>query len=67
MPAQCRSSEMRKLFFVPPFSLGFSLLHLKQLGNSSFKATDCNRKSGVIGNSGMLGVVIQVAALHVIL
>lgn len=53
--------------FCSPFSLGFSLLNLKQLGSSSFKATDCNRKSVVIGSSGMLGEVIEVAALQMIL
>lgn len=67
MQAQCCSSEARKLFSHSPFSLGFSLQHLTQLGSSSFKATDCNRKSVVIGSSGMLGEVIEVAALQIIL
>lgn len=53
--------------FLSPFSLGFSLRYLKQLESSTFKATDCNRKSVVIGSSGMFGEVIEVAALQVIL
>ena len=61
------SSEAQKLFSPSSFSLGFSLQHLTQLGSSSFKATDCNRKSVVIGSSGMLGEVTEVAALQIIL
>lgn len=63
----CKYNSVLQKLFCYPFSLGFSLLNLKQLGSSSFKATDCNRKSVVIGSSGMLGEVIEVAALQMIL